>query len=134
MKHLHAIIIAGLTVACVIVFGFVVKSVGDLNGLFDTKIITLSAPGTATSTSAGRIPPPLIFSIHPTVKHGLATVTAASPKVFAYAHGTVSADGKLFIGMADKSENPFPSNEIVVFSDQDINHPTLLTMPALWDV
>ncbi len=76
-----------------------------------------------------------LTAIHPTITEHVAEVMAQSSKVFAYAHGTVAADGKLFIGMAANSANHFPSNELVVFGDaSDISRPTLITMPASGEI
>ncbi len=65
---------------------------------------------------------------------GTARIVARSPKVFAYPHGTAMADGKMFIGMANKAGNPFPTNEIVIFDEADISNPTLVRVPAPGDI
>ncbi len=61
---------------------------------------------------------------------GYATVTAVSPAIFEYAHGTVVADGQFWIGMRDHDGNPFPTNEVIVFTDpSDLNEYKTITLP-----
>jgi len=67
------------------------------------------------------VPPPIkpehkmtkivLPAIEPKVTNGEAVIQNASPKVFSYAHGTAIADGKIFIGMASRFGNAFPTNE-----------------------
>jgi len=66
---------------------------------------------------------------------GVARVTASSPPVFAYAHATVAADGRFFVGMAGASGNPFPADEVAVFTDPaDLRRVDLVSLPHGGDV
>jgi hypothetical protein len=73
-------------------------------------------------------------AIQPKVATGTANVIFRSPKVFAYAHGTVQADGRIFIGMAHAGTNPFATNQVVMFGDQDIAHANFSTLPFTGDI
>ena len=55
--------------------------------------------------------------IVPSIATGTATVTNASPAVFAYAHGTTQAGERFIIGTADRAGNPYASNRFVMFTD-----------------
>jgi len=55
--------------------------------------------------------------IVPSIATGTATITNASPSVFAYAHGTVSAGDKFIVGTADRAGNPYASNKLFMFTD-----------------
>ena len=62
-------------------------------------------------------------------------ITQKSPEVFAYAHGTVMADGKIFIGMASRSGNPFPTNRLYVFTDpSDLTKFRIISIPRTGDI
>lgn len=73
-------------------------------------------------------------SILPHITHGVAKITAESPKIFAYAHGTVIVGDKMFIGMADKLGNPFSTSVINVFDGSNINYPAIITLPITGDI
>lgn len=82
-----------------------------------------------------KIVPVALPAISPTIATGTAYVIFRSPKIFAYAHGTVMADGKIFLGLARNSENTFATNQMVVFSDEnDISHPSLVSLPIPGDI
>jgi len=55
--------------------------------------------------------------IVPAIELGAATVTNASPSVFAYAHGTVQAGEKFIVGTANRVGNPYASNTVLMFTD-----------------
>jgi hypothetical protein len=76
----------------------------------------------------------ILSAIQPNVAFGTARVAARSPKILAYAHGTVAADGKIFIGMADREGNPFPTNELAIFDGADIFRPTTVAVPDRGDI
>ncbi|HEX7724889.1 MAG TPA: hypothetical protein VF438_04095 [Candidatus Paceibacterota bacterium] len=62
-------------------------------------------------------------------------ITEASPDLFAYAHGTAMAHGKIFIGMAGVHGNTYPTNTILVFDDlTHLDHVTRLTIPGRGDI
>ncbi len=62
---------------------------------------------------------------------GIASITASSSPIFAYAHGTAFAGGKFLIGMSNRSGNPFPSDQLVVFTDpENLSHSVTLPLPA----
>ena len=44
-------------------------------------------------------------------------ISEQSPEIFAYAHGSVTVHGKIFIGMAARSGNPFSTNQLFVFTN-----------------
>jgi len=90
------------------------------------------------------VPPPIkpehkmtkivLPAIEPKVTNGEAVIQNASPKVFSYAHGTAIADGKIFIGMASRFGNAFPTNEIVVFKDDDLSRPSYARLATNGDI
>ena len=84
----------------------------------------------ADSLGNNRYIPDDLPAIQPLITHGVAKITAESPKIIAYAHGTAIADGKIFIGMADKTDNPFPTNVLTIFDLKDLNRPTTIAFPA----
>ena len=74
-------------------------------------------------------------AIQATVTPGTARVTSQSPAVFAYAHGTAAADGKIFIGMANAAGNRYAGSELVIFGDDgDISRPAFVTVPLPGEV
>lgn len=72
--------------------------------------------------------------IHAKITYGVANIISRSPGVFSYAHGTVVADGKIFIGMANKAGNPFPTNEVLIFDPADITRPSIVRLSAPGDI
>ncbi len=74
-------------------------------------------------------------AIQPRLSYGLARVIASSSPVFAYAHGTLAADGRLFIGMASHDGNIFPTNEIVIFDHlNNLARPVFVTIPVAGEI
>ncbi len=70
-----------------------------------------------------------------TVTTGIISVVSSSSPVFAYAHGTVVADNKFFIGMANRNGNVFNANRLVIFPDPaDLSRYQLLTLPRAGEV
>jgi len=68
---------------------------------------------------------------HSAISHDIVHIVASSSPVFAYAHGTVLADNRLFIGMANRNGNVFSSRRLVVFPDlMDLSIYDLLTLPV----
>jgi hypothetical protein len=62
-------------------------------------------------------------------------ITQHSPEIFAYAHGTVMADGKIFIGMSSRSGNPFPTNQLIVFTEpSDLRQFLIISIPKIGDI
>lgn len=55
--------------------------------------------------------------IVPSIATGTATVTNASPKTFAYAHGTTQAGDRFIVGTANRAGNPYASNKLYMFTD-----------------
>lgn len=105
-----------------------------LVGLEKGTIRPHGADGQAAGKMGPFMPPaaPSIVKAH---YDGTARVTAESPGIFAYAHGTASADGKFFIGMADRSGNPFPSNQIIVMDDpENLSDYAIVSLPRAGDV
>ncbi len=100
--------------------------------LFQTRgpiAVPVSVPH-ATSTPAVKRAP-----IIPKPPHTPVAITQVSPPVFAFAHGTAMADGTIFIGMANKSGNPFPANQIFAFTDpRDLTRFRILSIPRKGDI
>lgn len=58
-----------------------------------------------------------------------------SPEVFAYAHGSVVVDGKIFIGMAASSGNPFATNQLFVFTNpNNLKEFRIISIPRKGDI
>jgi len=139
-KHVPTVIIVALTLLATGFFIFTWRQTGGFIGWGETQPPKLfvnkkaSPIPTQHKTKPNRWIVPILPVILPKISEHLAIVTAKSPKVFAYAHGTVSADGKLFIGMADKTGNHFPANQIVIFNSNDISRQTLITIPDKGDI
>ncbi len=86
------------------------------------------APVTKPETSKTPTTPPKPPSIP-------VEITQRSQEVFSYAHGTVMADGKIFIGMASRSGNPFPTNQLYVFTDpSDLKQFRIISIPRAGDI
>lgn len=65
----------------------------------------------------------------------VAPIEKISVPSFAYAHGTVMAHDKIYIGMADNSGNPFPTNQIQIFFDlNDLNKQVIIPIPIEGDI
>ncbi len=62
-------------------------------------------------------------------------ITQKSPEVFSYAHGTVMVRDKIYVGMAARNGNPFPTNQIFVFSDlSNLNDMRVVSLPTTGDI
>ena len=81
------------------------------------------------------LPQPPAIVVVPKVPSTPVAIAGLSPQIFAYAHGTVMADKKIFIGLADRAGNPYPSNQIYIFSDlNDLNKFNVVSVPKNGDV
>lgn len=61
-------------------------------------------------------------------------ISDQSPEIFANAHGTAMAHGKIFIGMADRNGNPFPTNQLYIFPDTgNLDHFSVVSLPKEQD-
>ena len=76
----------------------------------------------------------ILPAIQASVMPSIAQVTARSPKVFAYAHGTIVADGKIFLGMAAAAGNRFQANQLTIFNAADISRPTFVSVPMQGEI
>jgi hypothetical protein len=118
---------------------------------FKRQIAFFNSPPLPNSSSSKPVQPhrapPLVTVIRPgsflpsfdqsntVITKSTVNVVASSSPVFAYAHGTVIADGHLFVGMANRAGNLFSSRRLVVFPDpNDLNHYNLLTMPEAGEI
>ncbi len=62
-------------------------------------------------------------------------IVGQSAEAFAYAHGTAQADGKIFIGMAARSGNPFVTNQLYVFTNPaDLNEFRIISIQRTGDI
>ncbi|MEI7463027.1 MAG: hypothetical protein WCK03_01360 [Candidatus Taylorbacteria bacterium] len=62
-------------------------------------------------------------------------ISAQSPEIFAYAHGTVTVHNKIFIGMASRSGNLFPTNQLFVFTNPyDLKQFHIISIPRTGDI
>ena len=100
-----------------------------------TRLVTRYPPAVIRRTPPPveqRAPIPAVLTV-PFM--GMLEVSTSSGPVFAYAHGTVEADGRFFIGMADRTGNPFPTNDILVFGDLgNLSKYAVVTIPIRGDV
>ena len=62
-------------------------------------------------------------------------ISEKSPEVFAYAHGSVVVDGKIFIGMAARNGNPFATNQLFVFTNpNNLKEFRIISIPRKGDI
>ena len=132
-KHSHLLIATGAALLLGALFIYLRSTDRTEVGPVQTVILP---PVIATSTVArNTIINVVLPSIPSKVTKGIAQITDESPKIFAYAHATAEADGKLFVGMVAAGGNPFVSNEVLIFGDPaDISHPSLVTLPAAGEI
>ncbi len=99
------------------------------------SVAPAAKPAATTTPPFKRHPDVSLPYAHPAISLGTARVTASSPNVFAYAHATVEADGKFFIGMSNKAGNIYPPNQLTVFNDEaDLSRPSILELPESGDI
>lgn len=140
-KHVPLIVTSGITILVWLFFLVCWQKVYFNIGPYENPPAIVSSPNPIPSATVAPIIPfkkiesVILPSIHSRVDLGLANVREQSPNIFAYAHGTVVADGRIFIGMADVAGNPFETNQIVIFGKgTDISRPVIVTLPAKGDV
>ncbi len=135
-KHLPLIIFAFVALIPWALFLFCLKQTSRVViGPYQAQNIP-GKPDPATSTPVRRPPIEIVLpAIKPTITLGVARVSAQSAKIFAYAHGTAVAKGKIFIGMADVAGNTFDSNQLIVFDNAaDISRNSLVHLPLEGDL
>jgi len=70
-----------------------------------------------------------------TVPSQKVTITDESEEVFAYAHGTVVAHNRIYIGMAARRGNLFATNQLIVFYDpNDLKQYRIFSIPRSGDI
>ena len=90
---------------------------------------------TPIKTTSRPVPGPIVQNELPKIPSTYAEISDVSPELFAYAHGTVIADNKIFIGMANRSGNPFPTNQLYVFPDlKDLKQVKVISLPGKGDI
>ena len=63
------------------------------------------------------------------------SIIQSSPEIFEYAHGTVMADGKIFIGMAARSGNTMSTNQLFVFTNlNNLKQFLIFSIPRTGDI
>jgi hypothetical protein len=127
-----ALLILSLIVAALVIYFLHERNPSVIYG----PALPESKPAVATSTEAHKKHFDTVLpAIHPNISKGIAEVISSSPDVFAYAHGTIEADGRFFIGMTNKSGNRYPPNQLTVFADEAyLNRPSLLSLPDWGDI
>jgi len=144
-KSYHLILVSILTVISCSLFFYLWQSYSTVSYISETQRLAQET-GVVQPTKqkesvdppitqpVGRYIPEVLSAIKPKITRGDVEVTAISPKVFSYAHGTAMAGEKIFIGMSYKAGDIFPTNQIVAFDSTNISRPVTIVTPAFGDI
>jgi len=129
-------IIAGLVAALSLILFLYCRQVTSETSAPSPVVLPNAEQLSFLKPSHHKIDQTVLSAIVPKITLGQAVITASSSKAFAYAHATVEADGKFFIGMADKDGNLFPPNELLIFNEKadGISSPIAVSLPNKGDI